>query len=196
MRIVAGDWRGRRLTSPPGRETRPTTDRVRESLFNILAHAPWAQQVAGLLTSGDALVLDAFAGSGALGFEALSRGAERAWFWDRSAACITTIRDNARHLNAGDRVIAQRIDATKPPTAPRPVDLVFLDPPYDAGLLEKTFHKLTSSQLFAPDSCILCEHHTQTAHPMAPNGWSLQQTRSYGDVTVSFYLPNENEEAP
>ena len=189
MRIVAGDWRGRRLTSPPGRETRPTTDRVRESLFNILAHAPWAQQVAGLLTSGDALVLDAFAGSGALGFEALSRGAERAWFWDRSAVCITTIRDNARHLNAGDRVIAQRIDATKPPTAPRPVDLVFLDPPYEQGFIPTTLDALTRHGGVRDLTLVVAE--TKRREQLVLNtDWISLDRRDIGDTGLSFLRPS------
>lgn len=185
MRIVAGDWRGRRLTAPPGRDTRPTTDRVRESLFNILAHAPWAQHVAGLLAHGEALVLDAFAGSGALGFEALSRGAERAWFWDKSAVSVTTIRENARHLSAEDRVIAQRTDATKPTAAPRPVDLIFLDPPYEQGFIPTTLGALRASGWIQATTLIVAETKRRENLALDTN-WLMLDRRDIGDTSLNF----------
>lgn len=185
MRIVAGDWRGRRLQPPPNRDTRPTTDRVRESLFNILQHAEWAQHTASLLTQGEALVLDAFAGSGALGFEALSRGAERVWLWDKSATAITTIRQNADHLGAKDQVIAQRIDATKPTAAPRPVDLIFLDPPYEQGFIPTTLDALQQQGWIHELTLVIAE--TKKRESLAlTEGWLLLDHRKIGDTGLHF----------
>jgi RNA methyltransferase, RsmD family len=185
MRIVAGDWRGRRLESPPGQTTRPTTDRVRESLFNILQHAEWAQHTASLLTQGDALVLDAFAGSGALGFEALSRGAERAWFWDKSASAVTTIRANAQHLKAGEQVIAQRQDATKPTPAPRPVDLIFLDPPYEQGFIPLSLTAL-QQQGWVYDMTLIVAETKKRETLTLDTSWTLLDQRNIGDTGLHF----------
>ncbi|MEO0393191.1 MAG: 16S rRNA (guanine(966)-N(2))-methyltransferase RsmD [Pseudomonadota bacterium] len=186
MRIVAGDWRGRRLQSPPGQTTRPTTDRVRESLFNILQHAEWAQSIAGKLTNGTALVLDGFAGSGMLGFEALSRGAERCWFWDKSASAITTVRANIEHLKADDHAIAQRQDATKPPPAPRPVDLIFLDPPYEQGFIPLTLAALVTQGWIHADSLIVAETKRREALVLDAI-WQALDRRDIGDTALNFY---------
>src|ERR1700722_13676006 len=107
MRIVAGAWRGRALIAPSGTETRPTADRVRQALFDMLMHAPWA----GRSTVEDALVLDVFAGTGAMGLEALSRGAARAVFVERSRPALTALRSNIEACRAGDRCEVLPIDA-------------------------------------------------------------------------------------
>src|SRR6202051_1663883 len=99
MRIVAGAWRGRSLAAPPGTATRPTADRVRQALFDMLMHAPWA----GRSVVEDALVLDAFAGTGALGLEALSRGAAKAVFVERAQGALLALRANIAAFRAGDR---------------------------------------------------------------------------------------------
>ena len=188
MRVSGGSARGRRLRVPKS-GVRPTPDRVREALFSILY-----DRVA------QARVLDLFAGSGSFGIEALSRGAAQATFVEKNKKTVEILKENLNTV--GLREDAQVFHTPADRAIPKLIalnlgfDICFLDPPYDAGLLEKTLHKLTSSNLPASDSCIVCEHHSQAAPPREPTGWSLQQTRSYGDVTVSFYLPNENEEAP
>jgi len=127
MRIIAGAWRARPLEAPPGHTTRPTADRARETLFSMLASR--------LGSFEDLRVADLFAGSGALGFEALSRGAASATFVENDAQAIATIRRNARKLGAEDRVEVRGGSALALPTAD-PFDLVFADPPY--GLVAGT----------------------------------------------------------
>src|ERR1700704_5712492 len=115
MRIVAGAWRGRTLLAPSGTATRPTADRVRQALFDILMHAPWA----GRSVVEDALVLDVFAGTGALGLEALSRGAASAVFVERSRAALTALRANIIACQADDRCEVLPIDALTVPDGKR-----------------------------------------------------------------------------
>src|SRR6185437_17040805 len=112
MRIVAGAWRGRSLTAPTGTETRPTADRVRQALFDILMHAPWA----GRSAVEGACVLDVFAGTGAMALEALSRGAARAVFVERSRPALTALRANIAACRAADRCEVLPIDALSVPT--------------------------------------------------------------------------------
>src|SRR5690554_3376836 len=129
MRIIAGTWRGRRLKTPEGFEIRPTSDRVREALFGILAHAPAWRRPAGPLPL-DAVVLDAFAGTGAAGIEALSRGARAAIFLERDPRAAALIRRNLAQLGAEQRGVVVERDATLPGRASRTADLALLDPPY------------------------------------------------------------------
>ena len=140
MRIIAGAWRGRRLESPTGGSTRPTADRVRQALFDMLAHAPWG----GRDLLAGASVLDAFAGTGALGLEALSRGAATAVFMEKDRAAAAVLRHNVEACRAGGRAQLLVCDATRPPPGP-PQRLVFLDPPYDHDLLNLSLHALRES---------------------------------------------------
>ena len=129
MRIVGGSHRGRALTPPAGRETRPTLDRVREALFSILSHASrWYEDDFHPLFDG--VILDAYAGSGALGLEAISRGASKAVLFDTDRGALAVIEENITNLKLGDQARVQRADATKPPRASAPASMVFLDPPY------------------------------------------------------------------
>ena len=129
MRIVGGAWRGRRLVAPPGLGTRPTAERVRQAVFDRLMHAPWGGR--GVMEG--AVVLDAFAGSGAMGLEALSRGAARAVFMERDKAALGALRANVAACGAEGRcqVVARDVLRAPPGEACR---VVFLDPPYGAGL--------------------------------------------------------------
>jgi 16S rRNA (guanine966-N2)-methyltransferase len=129
MRIIAGEWRGRRLEAPPGEGTRPTLDRVRQALFDRLMHAPWA----GRAAMEGAHVLDAFAGTGALGLEALSRGAAEAVFIERDRTALVALRANVAACRAEPQCRIIPGDACRPP-AGTPCSLVFLDPPYGQGL--------------------------------------------------------------
>lgn len=150
MRIVAGSWRGRRLAAPPGDATRPTADRVRQALFDMLMHAPWA----GSEAVRSARVLDAFAGTGALGLEALSRGALHATFIERDRAALTALRANVAAVGAGADVLAA--DALRPPPG-RPCGLVFLDPPYGQNLVPRALAALRDAGWVAPDALIVAE---------------------------------------
>ncbi len=152
MRIIGGAWRGRRLLAPPGETTRPTADRVRQALFDRLMHAPWAGR--GALEA--AVVLDAFAGTGALGLEALSRGAAAAVFveWDRAA--LAALRANIAACRAEPRCTVLEADVLRPPRG-RACGLVFLDPPYGQGLVPAAVAALAAAGWIAPGCLCLAE---------------------------------------
>jgi 16S rRNA (guanine966-N2)-methyltransferase len=155
MRIVAGAWRGRRLAAPPGQATRPTADRARQALFDMLMHAPWAgrESVEGVR------VLDAFAGTGALGLEALSRGAAHAHFWERDPASLRVLRANVAACGAEDRATIRAGDTLAPPRAGAQAAcaLVFLDPPYGEGLVPRAVDALRAAGWIAPGALICAE---------------------------------------
>jgi len=155
VRIVAGRHRGRTIAAPPGLAVRPTSDRARQSLFNILAHARLGGEAASALRG--ARVLDAFAGSGALGIEALSRGAAHAVFMDDSAASCTAIRANLRTLGEDANATVLRADALRPPPAPLPCDLVFLDPPYGEELAAPALTALAGAAWMALGAIVSVE---------------------------------------
>lgn len=150
MRVIAGRLRGRKLIAPTGDTTRPTADRARQALFDMLSHAPWAGD-----PWQDCRVLDAFAGSGALGIEALSRGAAHVTFLETARPAQAAIRANIAACGEAARATIQPADATRPPRAPAPCGLAFLDPPYRAGLLPRALAALAAQGWFAPDA-ILC----------------------------------------
>ena len=152
MRIVAGAWRGRALVAPPGGATRPTADRVRQALFDALMHAPWA----GRGTVDGVAVLDAFAGTGALGLEALSRGAARATFVERDRAALAALRANVAALGAEARCVVLPVDALRPPPG-TPCGLVFLDPPYGQDLVPRAVAALRGAGWIAPGSLVVAE---------------------------------------
>ena len=159
MRIIAGRWKGKRLVAPEGTATRPTSDRARQALFDMLWHAPWG----GREAIEGAEVLDAFAGTGALGLEALSRGASRATFIEQDRAALAALRANAAACGAEARILAA--DATRPPRAPRPCGLVFLDPPYGQGLLDPALAALDAAGWIAPGALVCAEAGPRDAPP-------------------------------
>ena len=152
MRIVAGAWRGRSLTAPSGTETRPTADRMRQALFDMLMHAPWA----GRPAIEDASVLDVFAGTGALGLEALSRGAARAVFVERSRSALAALRANIAACRATDRCEVLPIDVLSVTSGSR-ADIVFLDPPYGQDLVSSALARLRAAGRIAPGSLVVAE---------------------------------------
>ncbi len=160
MRIVAGAWRGRRLAAPSGATTRPTADRVRQALFDMLLHAPWG----GRASVEGAAVLDAFAGTGALGLEALSRGAASASFIERDRAALAALRANIAACRAEDRARVLEADATRPPPG-TPCGLVFLDPPYGEGFVPRAVAALGAAGWIAPGALILAELGREEAVP-------------------------------
>ena len=137
MRIVAGAWRGRALIAPAGQATRPTADRVRQALFDMLLHAPWG----GRDVVEGARVLDAFAGTGAFGLEALSRGAAHATFMEQDRAALAALRGNVAACRAEDRATVLAVDVLAAP-AGEPCGLVFLDPPYGRDLVPRAMDRL------------------------------------------------------
>jgi 16S rRNA (guanine966-N2)-methyltransferase len=182
MRIVGGKFKGHSIAAPAGSATRPTSDRVRESIFNILAHG-----IDGFSFEG-ARVLDLFAGTGAMGLEALSRGARFCQFVDDDAGARGLIRRNADSLGIIGQCKIWRRDATKlGPCAPQPpFDLVFADPPYHKGLGEKALAALSDGGWLAKDSVVVLEE-AQTAAIADVAGLALIDRRAYGDTQVRFY---------
>jgi len=178
MRIIAGVHGGRRLRAPRGDATRPTADRVREALFNILGPPPEG-----------ARVLDLFAGAGTLGLEALSRGAGHADFVDRAPAALRCLRDNIAALDVGDASSVYRGDALQLlRRLPGPFDWVFVDPPYRSGLQDPVLAALAARpQLLAADAVVVVEH-DRRIEPASP-GEAMVRTdqRRYGDTVVSFF---------
>jgi 16S rRNA (guanine966-N2)-methyltransferase len=180
MRIVAGTFRGRPLVAPKGHSTRPTADRARQALFNVLAHAAWSPGVEG------ARVLDLFAGSGALGLEAISEGAEFCLFVERDEAALRAIRGNVAALGVGDVTRIDRRDAaTLGPCAGEPFDLAFLDPPYGQGLAEAALARLAEGGWLAPDALVVVERGEDEPQTVPP-GFEALDSRVWGAARVSF----------
>jgi 16S rRNA (guanine966-N2)-methyltransferase len=181
MRVIAGRAGGRRLAAPPGAATRPTADRVREALFSILGPP-----------DRDALVLDLFAGAGALGIEALSRGAARAVFVDRSRAAVRCVRRNLDelgltaaaevHQDHAPRFAARLADAGGPAFT-----WIFLDPPYDSDLGPLALAELGRADLLVPHGVAVFEHDRRRAPDERYGVLVKADDRRYGDTELSFY---------
>jgi 16S rRNA (guanine966-N2)-methyltransferase len=180
MRIVGGQLRGRALAAPKSQAIRPTADRLRESLFNILIHA-YGDPVGG------ARVLDLFAGTGALGLEAMSRGAAFALFVDDGAEARALIRQNVEALGLGGTTKIFRRDATKLGAAHPvpPFSLVFADPPYGRGLAEKALVATRAGGWLAPGALIVVEEAADAGF-RAPEGFEEIERRAYDDTTFIF----------
>jgi 16S rRNA (guanine966-N2)-methyltransferase len=187
MRIVAGRHKGRALIAPPGEDIRPTSDRARESLFNILAHGRMAR-ADGTSPIAGAIVLDAFCGTGALALEALSRGAERAILIDNSPTALNVARANFRALGEEARALLVLADATEPPSrtpAQPAATLAFLDPPYRSGLGAPALAALDARGWIAPEAVVVVESEARDAFA-PPDGFALIDERRYGKAKIRF----------
>lgn len=183
MRIVSGRHRGRRLIGPEGSEIRPTADRVRESLFNIIEHGGFGEDGTSVLH--DAVVLDAFCGTGALGFEALSRGAAAATMLDSSQRALDCVRETARTLGETASVSLLLRDATRPGPAPRAHALAFLDPPYGEGLAGPALAALRDRGWLAAGAIVAVETGAKEALEL-PDGFRLLDERRYGAARITL----------
>lgn len=179
MRIVAGKFKGKALASPKGQETRPTSDRVRESLFNILEHGIDGFEIEGTR------VLDLFAGTGALGLEALSRGAKHCLFIENSAAARGIIRDNVEALSLTGNTSVWRRDATTlgPAGSSDACDLIFCDPPYGKGLGEQALAGALENGWVKPGAIAALEERSG-ADVEIPAGFLEIDRRTYGDTQI------------
>jgi 16S rRNA (guanine966-N2)-methyltransferase len=179
MRIVGGRLKGRGLKGPSSNAIRPTSDRLREALFNIIAH--------NYESIEDARVIDLFAGTGAMAFEALSRGARFALLVDDGSEARAIIRANVEALGLGGSTRVFRRDARKLGSAPpgQRYTLAFLDPPYDKGLAEPALVSLRDGQWLASGALVLIEEMAQ-ADLILPDGYDFIETRTYGDTQVTF----------
>ena len=182
MRIIAGKHRGRRLAAPPGRALRPTADRAREALFNVLAHGLGEARIVwpGLE------VADVFAGTGAFGLEALSRGAGHATFIDSDGAALDVVRRNARTLREDEHITLVQCDACHPIGPPRgPYGLVFLDPPYGAGLAAPALAALATSGWLGPGAIAVIELGAKEDFA-PPAGFTSLDVRRHGAARLVF----------
>lgn len=181
MRIIAGQFRGRTLAAvgkgDPGAHLRPTTDRVRESLFNMLAGGRFGDPF------DNTRALDLFAGTGALGLEALSRGADHVTFVDDGRKALSLIRQNIALVGGQTQTRVLGCDAIRLPAADRPCDLVFLDPPYGKGLGLRALEAARAQGWIAPKALIVWE---ESSAQTAPPGFLLLDSRRYGDTHVTL----------
>jgi 16S rRNA (guanine966-N2)-methyltransferase len=180
MRVVGGRLRGRTLAAPKSQAIRPTADRLRESLFNILMHA-YGDPISG------ARVLDLFAGTGALAIEALSRGAAFALFVDDGAEARALLRENVATLGLGGTSKVYRRDATKlgEPHPMEPFGLAFLDPPYRQGLAEKALASAHAGGWLVGDALVVVEEAVDAGFK-APEGFEEIERRQYDDTELVF----------
>ncbi|KZD11038.1 16S rRNA (guanine(966)-N(2))-methyltransferase RsmD [Oceanibaculum pacificum] len=179
MRIVAGRHRGARLEAPAGDATRPTADRARQALFDTLTGGRFDLDLDG------ATVLDVFAGTGALGLEALSRGAARALFIEQSRPALAALRQNIAHLKAEDRCQVLAIDATRPGPGREAAALVLMDPPYRSGLAWPALARLAEAGWLAPAALVVIELAKDEAYD-PPAGFALLDDRRYGAARFLF----------
>jgi 16S rRNA (guanine966-N2)-methyltransferase len=172
MRIIAGQWRGRPLDAPKGDSTRPTSDRAREGLFSMLASR--------LGSFADLTVADLFAGTGALGLEALSRGAAHCTFVEKDRNALDVLKRNVARLGAGEKadIRAQSVEHAPPPT--RPFDLILMDPPYGAGLAQPALDR--AAEWLAPGGWLSLELHGES--PALRPGLELETERRFGKATL------------
>jgi len=172
VRIIAGQWRGRRIDAPAGDTTRPTSDRAREGLFSMLA-----SRLGGF---ADLAVADLFAGTGALGLEALSRGAAFCTFVEKDRKALDMLRANVARLGARERSDVRAQGVEHAPAPARPCDIVFIDPPYGAGLAAAALERAAS--WLAPGGWIALEYHGET--PLLPAGLDIQAERRFGKARL------------
>ena len=182
MRIVSGRLRGRNIATPSGRNTRPTSNQTRESIFNILAHAEWSPPLEG------AIVSDIFAGSGALGLEAISRGAEFCLFVETEPKARGAIRENVDKMGLAGCTRLHRHDATKLKVAPGnlrgPFTHIFMDPPYNKGLWRPVLSRLRDQGLIAKGGVIILEESAEA--DIETRGFIILADKTWGAARVLF----------
>ena len=176
MRVTGGTGRGRRLKAPVGSRVRPTSDKVKQALFNILGER-----------MADSLFLDLFAGAGGIGIEALSRGAGRVVFVDASRASLKVVKQNIEQTGFEDRsqaVLSKVESFLKKPSGS--YDIVFLDPPY-ADEMQPLLELIAGAGILKPDSIVIAEHFKKQLSPASAGGLTLYREAKYGDTVLAFY---------
>ncbi len=181
MRVITGKSKGSKLIAPKGLHTRPTTDMVKEAIFNILGDIP-----------DESLVLDLYAGSGNIGIEFLSRGANRCYFIDNDANSIKSIRENLERTRLVDQAFVYKNTAEKAinTLSSRGIvfDFIFLDPPYEKEIIVPILEKISSSQIINDEGIIIVEHESKLALPENIYNLVKKDMRKYGGTTISFYI--------
>ncbi len=177
MRIIAGEFKGRRLRSPEDRRVRPTSDKVKEAVFSMLS--PYLY---------DSTAADLFAGTGSLGLEAISRGARRVYFSDRDRRSIALIRDNVAHCRAEDRSVilcSDFRDALR--RFCEPIDIVFLDPPYDSGFLTDALKEISDGGILSDGAVVVAEHAAGESLPETFGKLTKVKSKKYGKIGITVY---------
>ena len=181
LRIIGGELKGRKLVSVPGMQTRPTADRVRESIFNILG-----------ASVGGALVLDLFAGTGAMGIEALSRRAESAVFADNDKTALTALAKNIKVCSLESRTNIIKWNLLKNLNIicafPSAFNLVFIDPPYNKNMIQRTLSNLAKSRCLDNGARVVIEHAPQELISVKDKNFKISDQRRYGKTLVSFLI--------
>lgn len=185
MRVIAGKYKGRKLQTPPNYDIRPTTDKAKEALFSILTNDVYGSRV-----------LDLFAGTGGLGIEALSRGAEYCLFADYSKVGLNLVRQNVEHCKidetvkyqTGDyRKVLSRIGGRIEDGIEEPFDIILLDPPYDKGYMDEALRLISEEGILSEDGVIVAEHRKEEKLPEEAYGFVKEKERRYGIVMLSIY---------
>ncbi len=185
MRIISGTLRGRKLLSPKGNDVRPTTDKVREAVFDILYQ----------YTDTDYVVFDVFAGSGSMGLEAISRGASKVFFSDNSRESLALVKENVNICGVGDKAVFLSGDYLRNiARVKEKIDVYFLDPPYANGYILPALRAIDEAGRIDPDGIVVCEHSFRDKMPESAYGFTRVKSRKYGAIGIAFYQRGEREE--
>lgn len=179
MRIISGDWRSRNLKAPKGDTTRPTADRTREALFSML--------ISRIGSFEDLRILDLFAGSGALGLEALSRGAAHCTFVEQDPSALKALESNIETLNTKDKAHIKQSSALTLGKSSQLFDIIFLDPPYQTGAATIALEKLKRFDWISPSAWISAE--TERNENVSPKGYSVEHERNIGKAKITLLRP-------
>lgn len=179
MRIISGDWRSRTLKTPKGDTTRPTADRTREALFSML--------ISRIGSFEDLHILDLFAGSGALGLEALSRGGAHCTFVEQDPSALKALESNIEKLGAKDRATIKSSSVLTLGKSSHTYDMIFLDPPYQTGAATIALEKLKRFDWISPSAWISVE--TERGETVSPKGYSVEHERNIGKAKITLLRP-------
>lgn len=181
MRIISGELKGRRLMTPSDNRVRPTTDKVKEAVFSMIA---------GYLY--ESIVIDLFSGTGSLGLEAISRGANKVYFVDSDRRSISIIRENINHCKVEDRTVVLHADyASAISKIDDKADVIILDPPYSSGYITKSIKIIQEQGLLAEDGIIVAEHAVTEELPEEISGLQIYKFKKYGKINISIYKVQE-----
>jgi len=184
MRIISGEHKGRRLIRGKRTKIRPTSDRVKESIFNVLR-----EEVKGKR------VLDLFAGAGSLGIEALSRGAESVTFVDLSFHSINVLKNNLKNLNLQDRATILRWDGLRALNKiGRGFEIILADPPYLKGYVQRIIERIAQSEVLEENGILILEHHKKEGFTLSGENLLLLRQKKFGDTVISFFLKKAGSE--
>ncbi len=178
MRIISGEHKGRRLAGGKKKKVRPTSDRVKESIFNILREEVMGKKI-----------LDLFAGAGSLGIEALSRGAESVTFVDASSQSINVLKKNIKSLNLESRSTILRLDGLKAINKLKQnFQMIFADPPYLKGYVQRVIGSVVQSEVLEKNGILILEHHKKETFSFPEEKLSILRQKKFGDTVISFFL--------